>query len=88
MIHANNILLHTLTFKNLSMLKKLFANVVKLFHLESIIKLQTLKDILRKLNGLRYSQHLIHFFSLLSESSKEYEIFKKAFSGLSIQRIR
>ncbi|CAJ0745830.1 7339_t:CDS:10, partial [Entrophospora sp. SA101] len=31
---------------------------------------------------------LIHFFSLLSESSREYEIFKKAFSGLSIQRIR
>ncbi|CAJ0768318.1 19931_t:CDS:2, partial [Entrophospora sp. SA101] len=26
--------------------------------------------------------------SLLSESSREYEIFKKAFSGLSIQRIR
>ena len=38
MIHAKNILLHTLTFKNLSMLKKLFVNVVKLFHLESIIK--------------------------------------------------
>ncbi|CAJ0767631.1 10340_t:CDS:2, partial [Entrophospora sp. SA101] len=31
---------------------------------------------------------LIHFFSLLSESSREYEIFKKTFSGLSIQRIR
>ena len=38
MIHAKNVLLHTLTFKNLSMLKKLFVNVVKLFHLESIIK--------------------------------------------------
>ena len=37
-IHAKNVLLHTLTLKNLSMLKKLFVNVVKLFHLESIIK--------------------------------------------------
>ena len=42
----------------------------------------------KSLKGLRYSEHLIHFFSLLSESSREYEIFRKAFAGLSVQRIR
>jgi len=41
----------------------------------------------KSLKGLRYSEHLIHFFSLLSESSREYEIFRKAFAGLSVQRI-
>ncbi|CAG8828795.1 24058_t:CDS:1, partial [Gigaspora rosea] len=41
----------------------------------------------KSLKGLRYSEHLIHFFSLLSESSREYEIFRKAFAGFSIQRI-
>jgi hypothetical protein len=40
------------------------------------------------LKGLRYSEHLTHFFSLLSESSREYEIFRKALGGMSIQRIR
>jgi hypothetical protein len=42
----------------------------------------------KSLKGLRYSEHLIHFFSLLSESSREYEIFRNAFAGLSVQRIR
>ncbi|CAG8846622.1 16261_t:CDS:2, partial [Racocetra persica] len=41
----------------------------------------------KSLKGLRYSEHPIHFFSLLFESSREYEIFRKAFAGLSIQRI-
>jgi len=38
----------------------------------------------KSLKGLWYSEHLIHFFSLLSESSREYEIFRKAFAGLSV----
>ena len=42
----------------------------------------------KSLKGFWYSEHLIHFFSLLSESSREYEIFKKAFARLSVQRIR
>src|SRR5204862_5741454 len=40
------------------------------------------------MKGLRYSEHLTHFFSLLSESSREYEVFRKALGGMSIQRIR
>ncbi|CAB5202454.1 unnamed protein product [Rhizophagus irregularis] len=40
------------------------------------------------LKGLRYSEHLTHFFSLLSESSREYKIFRKTLGGMSIQRIR
>ena len=42
-----NYLPSLLIFMNLLMLNKLFANVVKLFHLEIIIKLQILKDIQR-----------------------------------------
>ena len=41
----------------------------------------------KSLKGLKYSEHLIHFFSLLSESSREYEIFRKTFARLSVQRI-
>ncbi|GES91117.1 hypothetical protein GLOIN_2v1785707 [Rhizophagus clarus] len=40
------------------------------------------------MKGLRYSEHLTHFFSLLSESSHEYEVFRKELGGMSIQRIR
>ena len=40
------------------------------------------------MKGLRYSEHLTHFFSLLSKSSREYEIFHKSLGGMSIQRIR
>ncbi|RGB33934.1 hypothetical protein C1646_761120 [Rhizophagus diaphanus] len=39
------------------------------------------------MKGLRYSEHLTHFFSLLSESSREYEVFRKAFGEMSIQKI-
>ena len=47
MILVKNYLPSLLIFMNLLMLNKLFANVVKLFHLEIIIKLQILKDIQR-----------------------------------------
>ena len=39
------------------------------------------------MKGLQYSEHLIHFFSLLSKSNRKYEIFRKALGGMSIQRI-
>ncbi|CAG8753797.1 16255_t:CDS:2, partial [Rhizophagus irregularis] len=39
------------------------------------------------MKGLQYSEHFTHFFSLLSESSREYEVFRKALDGMSIQRI-
>jgi len=38
--------------------------------------------------GLRYSEHLHHFFSLLSDSSKEYNIFHKMLGGMNPRSIR
>ena len=38
--------------------------------------------------GLRYSEHLHYFFSLLSDSSREYQIFKNLLAGMDLRSIR
>ncbi|GES86852.1 hypothetical protein RCL_jg20763.t1 [Rhizophagus clarus] len=43
---------------------------------------------INKTTGLRYSEHLKQFFSLLSKSSREYEIFRQMLAGISIRSIR
>ena len=53
-----------------------------------MVQIKTKEESDTSMKGLRYSEHLTHFFSLLSESSREYEIFRKALGGMSIQRIR
>ena len=53
-----------------------------------MLQIKKKEDAGTSMKGLRYSEHLTHFFSLLSESSREYEIFRKALGGMSIQRIR
>ncbi|GBC29582.2 uncharacterized protein OCT59_008720 [Rhizophagus irregularis] len=53
-----------------------------------MIKIKNLEERGKKKNGLRYSEHLLYFFSLLSESSRTYSIFKNAFGGMSLQHIR
>ena len=53
-----------------------------------MLKIKTKEEAGTSMKGLRYSEHLTHFFSLLSESSREYEIFRKSLGGMSIQRIR
>ncbi|CAB4379912.1 unnamed protein product [Rhizophagus irregularis] len=40
------------------------------------------------MTGLRYSEYLKQFFCLLSDSSREYEIFRQMFAGMSIRSIR
>ncbi|CAB4432221.1 unnamed protein product [Rhizophagus irregularis] len=62
---------------------KTFTELVNL-----MIKLKNLEERGKKKNGLRYSEHLLHFFSLLSENSRIYSIFKNAFGGMSLQHIR
>ncbi|CAG8754772.1 2561_t:CDS:2 [Rhizophagus irregularis] len=62
---------------------KTFTKLVNL-----MIKLKNLEERGKKKNGLRYSEHLLHFFSLLSENSRIYSIFKNAFGGMSLQHIR
>jgi hypothetical protein len=53
-----------------------------------MLQIKTKEEAGISMKGLRYSEHLTHFFSLLSESSREYEVFRKALGGMSIQRIR
>ena len=53
-----------------------------------MVQIKTKEESGTSMKGLRYSEHLTHFFSLLSESSCEYEVFRKALGGMSIQRIR
>ena len=42
----------------------------------------------KRKTGIRYSEHLHQFFSLISENSRTYEIFKHAFAGMSLSSIR
>ncbi|GBC05191.1 hypothetical protein RclHR1_00610003 [Rhizophagus clarus] len=53
-----------------------------------MLQIKTKEEAGISMKGLRYSEHLTHFFSLLSESSREYEVFRKELGGMSIQRIR
>ncbi|CAB4439121.1 unnamed protein product [Rhizophagus irregularis] len=52
-----------------------------------MLQIKTKEEAGISMKGLRYFEHLTHFFSLLSESSREYEVFRKALGGMSIQRI-
>jgi hypothetical protein len=53
-----------------------------------MIQIQEKKLKNKKVTGLRYSEHLKQFFSLLSESSREYEVFRQMFAGMSLRSIR
>src|SRR5215813_11383466 len=53
-----------------------------------MIQIQEKKLKNKKVTGLHYSEHLKQFFSLLSESSREYEIFRQMFAEMSLQSIR
>jgi len=53
-----------------------------------MIKIKNLEEHGKNKNGLRYSEHLLHFFSLLSENSRTYSIFRNALGGMSLQHIR
>ncbi|CAB4402370.1 unnamed protein product [Rhizophagus irregularis] len=49
-----------------------------------MLQIKTKEEAGISMKGLRYSEHLTHFFSWLSESSREYEVFRKALGGMSI----
>ena len=57
--------------------KKIFTELASL-----MLQIKTKEEADTSMKGLRYSEHLTHFFSLLSESSREYEIFRKALGGI------
>ncbi|RGB34580.1 hypothetical protein C1646_760371 [Rhizophagus diaphanus] len=62
--------------------EKIFQELVSL-----MIQIQEKKLRNKKTTGLRYSEHLKQFFSLLSESNREYEIFRQMFAGMSVRSI-
>ena len=53
-----------------------------------MIQIKQLEERGKSKRGLRYSEHLHHFFSLLSDSSREYQIFKNMFVGMDLRSIR
>ncbi|CAB4374643.1 unnamed protein product [Rhizophagus irregularis] len=53
-----------------------------------MIQIQEKKLQDKKMTGLCYSEYLKQFFCLLSDSSREYEIFRQMFAGMSIRSIR
>jgi hypothetical protein len=55
---------------------------------ELMIQMKKLEEHGKSKRGLRYSEHLHHFFSLLSDSSREYQIFKKMLAGMDLCSIR
>ena len=55
---------------------------------ELMLQIKDLEAKGKSKRGLRYSEHLHHFFSLLSESSREYQIFKKMLAGMDLRSIR
>jgi len=55
---------------------------------ELMIQIKQLEERGKSKRGLRYSEHLHHFFSLLSDSSREYQIFKNMFVGMDLRSIR
>ena len=51
---------------------------------ELMLQIKNLKVRGKSKRGLRYSEHLHNFFSLLSESSCEYQIFKNMLAGMDL----
>jgi hypothetical protein len=56
--------------------------------IELMLQIKKLEEHGKSKRGLRYSEHLHHFFSLLSDSSREYQIFKKMLAGMDLRSIR
>jgi len=53
-----------------------------------MLQIKNIEEKGKSKKGLRYSEHLHHFFSLLSDSSREYQIFKNLFVGMDLRSIR
>jgi hypothetical protein len=53
-----------------------------------MLQIKDIKEKGKSKRGLRYTEHLYYFFSLLSDSSREYQIFKNLFVGMDLRSIR
>jgi hypothetical protein len=62
---------------------KTFRDLVEL-----MLQIKKLEAEGKSKKGLRYSEHLHNFFSLLSNSSREYLIFKNMLAGMDLRSIR
>ncbi len=58
---------------------KTFCNLAQL-----MLQIKNIKEKGKSKRGLRYTEHLYHFFSLLSDSSREYQIFKNLFVEMDL----
>lgn len=55
---------------------------------ELMLQIKKIQEQGKSKKALRYSEHLHHFFSLLSDSSREYGIFRKMLGGMDPRSIR
>ena len=62
---------------------KTFSELVEL-----MLQIKKIQEQGKSKRALRYSEHLHHFFSLLSDSSREYNIFRKMLGGMDPRSIR
>ena len=62
---------------------KTFSELVEL-----MLQIKEIQERGKSKKALRYSEHLHHFFSLLSDSSREYNIFRKMLTGMDPRSIR
>jgi predicted nucleic acid-binding protein len=53
-----------------------------------MIQIKELEIAGKRKTGIRYSEHLLQFFSLVSEKSRTYEIFRQALAGANLPSIR
>ncbi|PKB94613.1 hypothetical protein RhiirA5_438394 [Rhizophagus irregularis] len=62
---------------------KTFSELVEL-----MLQIKKIQEQGKSKRAVRYSEHLHHFFSLLSDSSREYGIFRKMLVGMDPRSIR
>lgn len=55
---------------------------------ELMVQIKVKEEEGKSKTSLRYSEHLKQFFCLLSNSSREYEIFKQSFVGMNLRSLR
>ena len=53
-----------------------------------MVQIKEFKIVGKHKTGIRYSEHLLQFFSLVSEKSRTYEIFRQALGGANLSSIR
>jgi hypothetical protein len=63
--------------------KKTFEDLASL-----MVQIKKREEYNKSKTGLRYTEHLQQFFSLLSENSRTYQLLRDNLAGISLREIR